>query len=148
MTILVDARRPSNPGWPVGAGALPPDTLSFEPSPDDRAWWAAESARLEPARLVRCPFWLYSRTERLRALAGRARTLESYLCRLRCDARPADRPAIDARLVVLARRVRRLCDLARESARLDKHYDRLAAESAALDDLGRGYIFPDSGTTA
>src|SRR5262245_42493652 len=95
-------------------------------------------------RLARKPFWLFSRTERLRALAARARAraLEAHLYRAPCPALPAYRPALDARLATVARRVRRLCDAARDSARLDRHYDRLAEESAALDALERGHVFP------
>jgi hypothetical protein len=99
-------------------------------------------------RLPRKPFWLYSRTDRLRDLADRARGLETYLTREQCDARPADRPALDARLAIVARRVRQLCEAARDSARLDKHYDRLALEAAVMDALERGHLFPADHATA
>ena len=46
-SILFDATRPVKPAArPFGAGLLPPGPPSrpFEPSPEDRAWWAAESS--------------------------------------------------------------------------------------------------------
>ena len=50
MTILFDARRTVKPSRRFGAGIL---TDRFGPTPEDRAWWAAESARLEDARFDR-----------------------------------------------------------------------------------------------
>jgi hypothetical protein len=83
MTILFDSRRPVNPGRSFGVGITPPDPgppdpdavadaapdgdvecdpahwpawtdyHRYAPSPDDRAWWAAEIERLESARIDR-----------------------------------------------------------------------------------------------
>lgn len=53
MTILFDARRPVKSGRRFAAGLLAsvPTELAPFPSFADAAWWAAESARLEDARL-------------------------------------------------------------------------------------------------
>lgn len=51
MTILYPAPAPVKTARRFGAGILP--TRPFEPTPEERAWWAAESARLEDARLDR-----------------------------------------------------------------------------------------------
>src|SRR5262249_41139783 len=79
----------------------------------------------------------------------RARSLESDLLRARCDAafRPKRALALDARLAVVARRVRRLCAAARAERRAahDRELDARAAESAALDALERGVFLPDPG---
>jgi hypothetical protein len=49
MKILFDSARRVNPARAFGAGIRParlPDR-PFEPSPEDRRWWAAECGRLE-----------------------------------------------------------------------------------------------------
>jgi hypothetical protein len=135
---------PPPPGSPDPAGRPAP----FDPSPDDRAWWAAESDRLDAARRARAdrrarpPAWPCSRTDRLRARLDHARGLEADLRRERCalPGRTDLIAALDARLAALARRVGRLAVAVRAAARLDRHYDRLAAESYATDALCRGLI--------
>jgi len=48
MTILYPAPAPVKTARRFGAGILPPRPVRpFEPTPEERAWWAAESARLE-----------------------------------------------------------------------------------------------------
>lgn len=67
--------------------------------------------------------WTYSRADRLSELLGRARTLETYLARERCDTArgtPA-RVEIDARLATVQARVKRLA----ERARVARHNARL-----------------------
>ena len=55
MTILFDARRPVKTSRRFGSGLLAwtPTSRAPYPTHDDAAWWAAESARLENARLDR-----------------------------------------------------------------------------------------------
>jgi hypothetical protein len=145
MVILFDGGRPVKPVRPFGAGILPPESSPvprspFEPTPADRAWWAAESARLgsRPPR----PAWTFDRAGRLRDVIDRARSLETYLLRERCDAahRPVRVAALNARLVVVAARVRRLCAAARAERRAAYRLEleNRANEAAALDALERG----------
>src|SRR4051794_28910970 len=110
VTILYPSPSGVKSGRAFGAGILPPDAprpdFPFEPSAADRAWWAAESDRRD-----RRPAWIFSRSDRFRALIERARGLTAYLTRERCDANdPADCAALDARLAILTGRIRRLCD--------------------------------------
>ncbi len=52
MTILFDAAAPVKPARPFAAGLIPSARpRAFEPSAEDRAWWAAECERIEAARL-------------------------------------------------------------------------------------------------
>jgi hypothetical protein len=148
MVILFDAGRPVKLGRPFGAGILPPDG----PTAADRVWWAAESARLVSRPRLPRPAWTFDRGGRLRDLIDRARSVETYLLRERCDAahRPARVAALDARLAIVARRVRRLCDAARAERRAAylAELEFRARESMALDALERGLMPADPGRFA
>jgi hypothetical protein len=50
MTTLFNSAAPVNPTRPFGAGILPRTPRTFEPSPEDRVWWAQECERLDTAR--------------------------------------------------------------------------------------------------
>src|SRR5262245_28313144 len=92
MLILYPSHCGVNARREFGAGILPPDDPSadqpYEPSHEDRLWWAAESARLEVDRTAgharrnrrrsERPAWIYARSDRFRALIDRARELETY----------------------------------------------------------------------
>jgi hypothetical protein len=51
MTILYPTSAPVKPARPFGAGILPPARPNRrDTTPEDRAWWAAETDRREDAR--------------------------------------------------------------------------------------------------
>jgi hypothetical protein len=53
MTILFDARRPVKSARRAFGAGITTGPAASVPSPEDRAWWAAESARLEAEREAR-----------------------------------------------------------------------------------------------
>ncbi len=82
--------------------------------------------------------WSYSRVERLVELVSLTNGARETLYRRLCD-REMIRAEFDRRSGILERRFRRLSDLARTARRNDR-LDRRAAESAAVDCMGRGLI--------
>ena len=83
------------PGPGPDPGALPPPAPSGDP-----------------------PMWTFSNIDRLEDLIGRSLEAERYLTRERCDRHdPADRLAIDRRLVAIRHRLRRLRAAARAARR-------------------------------
>ena len=73
MSILFPIPTQVKPARPFGAGILPARPERFEPTPEDRRWWAEESDRLERAREN-------AHYDRLAADALAADRLERGLC--------------------------------------------------------------------